>query len=280
MHHLSEKLKKQELSKTHMDSCLRLSALGRVNFATQLDEGYGLAVRRHNEEVSKNRHILNRLIQCVKFCGVFELALGGKDETEGSTKPGIFLGLGLLNSRCKKQQKPKDAEWLCEKRRSRGCLKRSVITKSRFSFTGHLALNATVNAHPTLNKAKLKTELSLIYENPELKGCCGALALYQVLMSSNLQETFSKTGTLLNILITTPMTTAEAERCFSTLTRVKILMRYSMGQEHLYALPMLSMERVLNMPDFNETVIDRFAALKEKSAVSVQRHGFFGCIAK
>ena len=61
-------------------------------------------------------------------------------------------------------------------------------TKARFSFTGHLvsatlvqgnmferhchsfsadALNATVKAYPTLNKAKLKTELSLIYENPE-----------------------------------------------------------------------------------------------------------------
>ncbi|KAK6325060.1 hypothetical protein J4Q44_G00044020 [Coregonus suidteri] len=93
MHHLSEKIKKHELSKTHMDSCLRISALGRVNIATQLDEGYRLAVRRHNDEVSKNRHILSRLIQCVKFCGVFELALRGKDETEGSTNPGIFLGL-------------------------------------------------------------------------------------------------------------------------------------------------------------------------------------------
>jgi hypothetical protein len=55
------------------------------------------------------------------------------------------------------------------------------------------ALNATVNAYPTPDKAKLKTELSLIYENPEFKACCGALALYQVIMSYNLQETFSET---------------------------------------------------------------------------------------
>ncbi|KAL7887789.1 hypothetical protein AOLI_G00055100 [Acnodon oligacanthus] len=33
-----------------------------------------------------------------------------------------------------------------------------------------------------LNKAKLETGLSLIYESPEFKGCCGALALYQVLL--------------------------------------------------------------------------------------------------
>ena len=93
MHHLSEKVKKHESSKTHMDSCLRFAAFGRVNIATQLDESYRLAVRRHNDEVSKNRHILARLIDCVKFCGVFELALRGKDETEGSNNPGVFRGL-------------------------------------------------------------------------------------------------------------------------------------------------------------------------------------------
>jgi len=77
-----------------------------------------------------------------------------------------------------------------------------------------------VKAYPNLNKAKLKTELSLIYEKSEFKGCCGALALYQVLMSYNLQEAFSETVALLQILITTPMTAAEAERCFSTLKRI------------------------------------------------------------
>ena len=86
-------------------------------------------------------------------------------------------------------------------------------------------------------------------------------------MSYNLQETFSVTVSLLNIL-TTPMTTAEAERCFSTLKRIKTFLRNSMGQERLNALAMLSMERelVLNMRDFNEKVIDRFAALKERLA--------------
>ncbi|CAL8253828.1 unnamed protein product [Boreogadus saida] len=46
---------------------------------------------------------------------------------------------------------------------------------------------------------------------------------------------------------------------------IKTFLRNSMGQERLNALAMLSMERelVLNMRDFNEKVIDRFAALKE-----------------
>lgn len=121
------------------------------------------------------------------------------------------------------------------------------------------ALNTTVRAYPMLHKEKLRTELSLIYENPDFRGCCGALALYQVLQSCNLQETFSETVLLMNILITTPMTTAEAERCFSTLKRIKTFLRNTMGQERLNALAMLSMERELvrSTPDFNERVIDQ-----------------------
>ena len=36
------------------------------------------------------------------------------------------------------------------------------------------ALETTVEAYPTLHKAKLKTELSLVYENEEFKSCSGA----------------------------------------------------------------------------------------------------------
>ena len=54
MHHLSEKIKKHETSRIHMDSCLKLSAFGSVNIATQLDDGYRLALRRHNDEENVN----------------------------------------------------------------------------------------------------------------------------------------------------------------------------------------------------------------------------------
>ena len=32
-------------------------------------------------------------MECIKFCGAFELALRGHDETEDSDNPGIFRGL-------------------------------------------------------------------------------------------------------------------------------------------------------------------------------------------
>ena len=53
-------------------------------------------VRKHNKEVDKNRHILSKIIDCVKFCGAFELALRGHDETASSNNPGIFRGLDDL----------------------------------------------------------------------------------------------------------------------------------------------------------------------------------------
>ncbi|XP_030580871.1 uncharacterized protein LOC115777175 [Archocentrus centrarchus] len=162
-------------------------------------------------------------------------------------------------------------------------------TRERFSFTNHLvsatllqgdrfeqyntafpedALSNTLKAYPVLNRGKLKTELTLIYSKEEFKACCGAVGLLQLFMENNLEEVFSETVTLLKILITTPMTTAEAERCFSTLKRIKTFLRNSMTQDRLNALAMLSMEKrlVTEMTDFNKNVIEKFAGQKERRA--------------
>ena len=93
MKHLSEKMRRHENTKMHLDNSVKLALLGKVNIATQLDEGHRLAVKKHNEEVDKNRHILSKIIDCVKFCGAFELALRGHDETDSSDNPGVFKGL-------------------------------------------------------------------------------------------------------------------------------------------------------------------------------------------
>ena len=52
-----------------------------------------LGIELHNEKVSNNRYILNVIINCVRFCGAFELALRGHDESETSLNSGIFWGL-------------------------------------------------------------------------------------------------------------------------------------------------------------------------------------------
>ncbi len=93
MKHLSEKVRKHENTRAHMDNSVKLVILGRVNIATQLDDGHRIAMRKHNEEVDENRYILSKIIDCVKFCGAFELALRGHDKTDSSDNPGIFRGL-------------------------------------------------------------------------------------------------------------------------------------------------------------------------------------------
>ncbi|XP_031425812.1 zinc finger MYM-type protein 1-like [Clupea harengus] len=162
-------------------------------------------------------------------------------------------------------------------------------TRERFAFKDHLisatllqgpqfenylnvfpdvALATTLKAYPMLNGSKLKTELSLIYSTVEFRSCHGAVDLFQLFMENNLVEVFPETETLLKIIITTPMATAEAERCFSTLKRVKTFLRNTMTQERLNALAMLSMEQrlVTDMLDFNQRVIEKFANLKERRA--------------
>ena len=85
-------------------------------------------------------------------------------------------------------------------------------------------------------------------------------------MENNFEEAFSETVTLLKILTTTPMTTAEAERCFSTLKIIKPFLRNTITQERLNALAMMSMEKTLvtEMTDFNRKDIEKCAGQKER----------------
>ena len=94
----------------------------------------------------------------------------------------------------------------------------------------------------------------------------GTVSLLQFFIENNLQDTFSETFKLLVVVTTIPMTTAEAERCFSTLKRIKTFLRSTMIEERLTALAMLSIEKsmISNMHNFNESVIDLFASKKER----------------
>lgn len=88
--HFPEKAKKHEQTRSHMENAMRLAMFGNVSVATQLDDSYRVEIRRHNDEVDKDRYILSKVIDCIKFCGAFELALRGHDESEHS---GVFRGL-------------------------------------------------------------------------------------------------------------------------------------------------------------------------------------------
>ena len=64
-----------------MNNCVSLQMFGKVNILSAINAGYRRSI---NKLVDRNRHALNRIINCIKFCGFHELSLKGQDEMEGS----------------------------------------------------------------------------------------------------------------------------------------------------------------------------------------------------
>ncbi|KAK0156419.1 Zinc finger MYM-type protein 1 [Merluccius polli] len=106
-------------------------------------------------------------------------------------------------------------------------------------------LDCAVKLWPLDNKEKLKSELITLYCHSELHTGKTALSLLKSIYENNLEEAFAETVILLKIIATTPMMTAESERNFSTLKRIKTFTRNTMGQPRLNALAMLSIESQL-----------------------------------
>jgi hypothetical protein len=86
-------VKKHEASAAHIENDVKFNLFGSVNILFQLNEGYRVSIQHHNELVDKNRHILGRIINCIKFCGTQKLPLRGNDESETSYNHEIFLDL-------------------------------------------------------------------------------------------------------------------------------------------------------------------------------------------
>ena len=48
---------------------------------------------RRSEKIARNRHVLNRVTDGLKFLGIYEFPLRGNDESEMSSNRGVFLEL-------------------------------------------------------------------------------------------------------------------------------------------------------------------------------------------
>ncbi|KAK4882666.1 hypothetical protein RN001_005985 [Aquatica leii] len=501
INHLSHRISKHERSKIHMRNVMNLTVFGKTSIALELDSAYRKTIDLHNQTVTHNRYILNLIINCIRFCGAFELALRGHDESESSSNPGVFRGLinfsaeldSALKSHLDKStvfkgtsktiqnellqcmlevsqeqisKEIKEAEFLAviadetsdiaciyqivivyryivngkpverfwaflnpsnhnaaslasiilnqlghhlkdnehkliaqtydgasvmrictffsmspqrtaildaivkkrlpqsvptrwnfhsrsvntvfeyreqliecmqaildrneiansntlaqasgqleilkkntfifwltffhkimphvdmlfnqlQKREidsvtAKGNIEaferevsriRNSMTKDRYNFTGHLVAAslflqdkfAHYDKQFPENLLKSTCECYPILET-EFRSISGALCLFQFMTNNNVCDTFSECVKLLKILITIPMTSTEAERCFSTLKRIKTFLRNSMGQERLAALAMLSIEKdfIMQISDFNGKVIEKFSQIKNR----------------
>jgi len=91
--HLNNKISTHIKSSLHLNAHLNLKLLGKQDIRQQLSNAFRLSIQKHNETVTNNRYILSKIIECIKFCGAFELALRGHNEKSDSENPGIFRGL-------------------------------------------------------------------------------------------------------------------------------------------------------------------------------------------
>lgn len=91
--HLNARAKKHEITGSHIHCCTEFALLGTLNVSSNLDSVHRQNIKKHNEQVNKNRSMLKRIINCIKFCGKLELALGGHDGSEINGNSGIFREL-------------------------------------------------------------------------------------------------------------------------------------------------------------------------------------------
>lgn len=161
--------------------------------------------------------------------------------------------------------------------------------KDRFSYRGHLQaaqlfnsesvpkyskefpvgiLDTVCSSYPFLDQTRLKTEFEVIYSRPDFSQIIGATNFLTLLLQHNLTDIFPETIKILKIILTTPMTTAESERCFSTLKRVKTFLRNTMGNDRLNALAMMSINKnlVQDIDSFDDKVLEKFISMKNRRA--------------
>ncbi|KAL4153543.1 hypothetical protein QTP88_001376 [Uroleucon formosanum] len=144
-------------------------------------------------------------------------------------------------------------------------------TKKRRQDDTMIKKNRCKRTYPFLDVTKLKTELQLFYKRTDFRDINSSVHLLKFIIENNLTLIFSESYKLLKIISTIPMTTAEVERSFSSLKRIKTFLRNSMTEDRLTALAMLSIEKRIidNIPNFNEEVINRFAEKKEENRVNI-----------
>ena len=119
-----------------------------------------------------------------------------------------------------------------------------------------------------LNKDKLKCELSVLYANDNFSGIFNISDLLKFINENGLDETFSEVSKLLEIVLMTPISTADLERSFSTMKRIKTYLQNTMLQDRLNSLACLSIhkEYISKIRDYNNKVINIFAQIKDRRA--------------
>jgi len=93
--HLSSKIKIHQNSFDHLQSEVNLKVLGNHYVNDEIDKLNEIEIIRHNEQIDKNRYILEIYLKCVQFCGAYNLSLqnqGNNNVMTSSNNNSVLLG--------------------------------------------------------------------------------------------------------------------------------------------------------------------------------------------
>ncbi|XP_026415528.1 zinc finger MYM-type protein 1-like isoform X1 [Papaver somniferum] len=105
-----------------------------------------------------------------------------------------------------------------------------------------------------------------VVNHPSFKNLSTVSELCRQLVETNKAEIYRLVDRLIRLVLTLPVSTATAERYFSTMSCVKIALRNKMEEEFLRDCMMLNIESVLARNDSIDSIIDEFVALKDRKA--------------
>ena len=127
-------------------------------------------------------------------------------------------------------------------------------------------VKAATEAYPMIEKEQLFNELQVFYSRADLHNYDKLTELLDFIIENNIESVFEEMVKLIKILLTIPMITSEAERCHSTLERIKTFLRTAMNRDRLNALAIISVEKkfISCIPSFNDRVIDAFSQNKNR----------------
>ena len=131
------------------------------------------------------------------------------------------------------------------------------------NYVKEIASNYTM-----LKKDKLKCEFSVLYANDNFSGISNISELLKFINENGFDETFSEVSKLLEIVLVTPISTADSERSFSTMKRIKTFLQNTILQDKLNSLACLSIYKkyISKIRDYNNKVINIFAQIKNRRA--------------
>lgn len=150
----------------------------------------------------------------------------------------------------------------------------SLFDTSRYEdFAKKNSFEYIKNFIGSLSFSWVQTELEVIYSRQEFRSFSNMSEIFKYIKITNLMEDFPEVYKLLQILLTIPMTTADAERRFSTLKKIKTETRNRMSDSRQNAMTAISSFKCFfDNIDTQDKIIDMFANHKNRKLDLIRKH--------